>query len=129
MKKILSAFVFGLIIFLGSQNNIVQAKNIYIGYFDSVDFSSVGSAPMNLGNGYLIDGSVKGNSNTIVCAVCFDGEHNNVWCTFKFVKGLKRWSYNVTISGMGGGFRTGLRNVSNSRFDGKLLNYILDNYE
>ena len=66
--------------------------------------------------------SVMEGSGVIGCNIILE---DGIGGTFYFRKGIKHWSYRLTIGGL---IRDWTR-VSYDRFDYKLLNYILDNYE
>lgn len=110
-----------MIIFVGSQSKVAEAKAIYIGYMG--DFIN-GYENMN-GDGYLLSDSVRGNSNVIICNLIIRSDANGEYpAEYTFKKGLKSWS---SVSKNFGVIRAS--NCDLTDFDKKLLNYILNNYE
>lgn len=80
-----------MIIFAGSQNNVAEAEagEIYMGYFQN-EVRYRGDDYF-CGDLYLLSGTVRGNSNMIICLTNLYKEGN--LCAriqFTFKKGLKR---------------------------------------
>ena len=129
IKKSLAAvaLVF-VIIFAGSQSNLAEARNIYIGTFGNNWYHALKGKDC-----YLIDDSVTRdsysvhNSTIIQCAtgVTDFGQLN---FTFRRVS-TKDWAFIWSFAGLGGGGSSGVINVDWNDVEGKLLRYILNNYD
>lgn len=113
-----------MLVFAGSTGNVAEAREVYIGEFDSLE----GIADVK-GDAYLDSTSVRGNSSIIICDVYVSWEYGRFVAEYTFRKGLRsRWSVQFTYRGMGGG-GSSVATYDLSPFEKKLLNYILDNYE
>ncbi|MBQ6131495.1 MAG: hypothetical protein IJL12_04065 [Selenomonadaceae bacterium] len=128
IRKSLAAVALAfMIILVGSQSNLAEARNIYIGTFGN------NCAALKGKDCYLIDDSVTrdsyyvNNSTIIQCAtgVTDFGQLN---FTFKRVS-TKDWVFIWSFAGLGGGGSFGVINVDWNDVDGKLLRYILNNYD
>ena len=128
IKKIIAAVALAfMIIFAGSQSNVAEAEHIYIGYFDSAgDYWGKGYT------GYLVSDSVGKNLDSIFCTVVLK-ENPGVLCLFDFYTEKNTWWFVLTTYGQdklgGGGIKFRPAYVVWDGFDGKLLNYILNNYD
>lgn len=121
MKKFLAVvFLAFMFAFIGSQSNVAEAENIYIGEFDSY-------TPIK-GDGYLDSYSVRGNASIIVCDVYVSSQYGRVVVEYVFRKGISgRWTVQYTVVGASGGGTSIVQNEL-TPFEKKLLNYILNNY-
>lgn len=124
VKKVFCIIIFSLaIICYDAKDNIAEAEDIYIGYFDAA------AETWGKGyTGYLASDSVRGNSNIIFCSVVFNEAPGTV-ATFEFYKNTKTWWYVLTLSGGGGGMRFQPAYVYKSTFAEKLLDFIMNNYD
>lgn len=140
IKKSLAAvaLVF-VIIFAGSQSNVAEASDIYIGEFDSYKARNHfvhNKAIFGDIDGYLASNFVSGNYDTITCYVnvFHSGSHDkNGWIgyvIYNFKRGIKN-NWTVQFSSFGINFRYDNPNRYSylTTFESNLLNYILDNYE
>ncbi|MBQ3450801.1 MAG: hypothetical protein IJL14_06685 [Selenomonadaceae bacterium] len=116
-----------MIIFAGSQSNVAEAKEIYMGYFEFRRGPSPTRENLPLrGDLYLLSDTVQGNSNMIVCLTNFYQEGNlSGRIRFTFKKGLKRWAVNRKM----GSYKNDVFTYDLTDMDEKILNYILNNYE
>lgn len=122
-KYLASAILVFMIIFAGSQSNVAEAEQIYMGYYEAWD----GNILIRKGQAYLMSNSVRGNPNMIQCDLVFLENENDspiFPLTLTFKKGLKRWFVHKKCSG----YRPSTWNEL-TNFESNLLNYILNNYE
>jgi len=133
IKKYLVAVMLAfMIIFAGSQNNVAEANKIYIGTFGS-NWASF----LRFKDLYLFDDTIKGNSysvnnSTIIQCIAVVTDFGQLHITFRRVS-TKNWVFMYSFgSGWGGGGGGGTSDVINvdwNDVEGKLLKYILNNYE
>jgi len=129
IKKYLATITLAfMIIFVGSQSNIAEAKEIYIGtcssnWLEALQFKDV----------YLLDDSVRcdsysvNNSMLIQCTTNVT-DFGKLYFTFRRVS-TKKWVFIYSIRGISGGGDSGVLDVDWNDVDGELLEYILNNYE
>ena len=117
-----------MIIFSGSQSNIAEANKVYIG-----TFGSNWATFLRFKELYLFDDSIKGNSysvNTSLIIQCAASVSDLGVLNFTFRRvSTKDWVFMYSFSGGGTGITSGVTNVDWNDIDGKLLKYILNNYE
>ena len=129
IKKSLAAvaLVF-VIIFAGSQSNVAEAKEVYIGTFGNrwIDFLKGKDC-------YLWDNSVRMNSYSVhnsMLIQCSTGVTNFGRLDFTFRRiSTKDWVFMFSFGNSFGGGNSGVINVNWNDVEGKLLSYILNNYD
>ena len=129
IKKYLSAVTLAfMIIFAGSHGNVAEAKEIYIGTCSSNWLEALQHKDV-----YLLDDSVRCNSYSVNNSMFIECTTNvtdfgKLYFTFRRVS-PKRWVFMYHIRGYGGGGDSGVLDVDWNDVDGKLIKYILNNYE
>lgn len=139
IKKTIAAVALAfMIIFAGSQSNVAEASEIYIGEFDSYKSRNhfVYDWIKKFGriDGYLISNAVEGNYSTIICRVNLYVSNKDEaigYIVYDFRRGIKNnWSVKFRSFGYGGIAHDDIYRYSDlTIFESKLLNYILNNYE